>query len=619
MLSLPTETEPSAPSDKPVADPLEGRTTDDAQRVAEGMFDPDARVKELATVAIVRFQRGEVAEAVALAERVAEGCIAEFPHGRALSVLTELLRGALAAASDPSVLVGLGAFVERAFFRCALERIEGDPATDQKRAWERERLQRAFDALLELHVLCDPARAMELHRFAARRDMPLVSEADGDAMRWARRPPSRKAMLPRAAHGEGAVLARIDARGKLAAASDYLSVRVADTTAADPRLEHCIEAIRMLAVRRFESGDFRGGIAILSDLVEKRDVVWWLANPMEGHMPALIEADLGLALRALRFMQGTALEDAKSLVVDRVVQRVAAGDHGLLAQSAEALGEPFFHRVVARLSEMRAFDRAIEAAGFLEGAARHECMADIAVRRGDLGLAAAELRRWKGLDRSRGGARGNRRTVDEAIAAAVRDSAGCDDCSGIHELVELAETCNGVDRHHLDAARRRILDRSVVALNATILAGSAPDAMQRWRGARENRRKIHRDRGADFAELDKAEDRLARWLLAAGNLDDGLQVARSAWKTEFLRDHLLGLAKESMDRGSAPNAARFLEAAESIARGMNDFATLTVIGNQYLRLGESGRGKQVQHDARALHEEAESRRQQEEDDWFYDD
>lgn len=597
-----------APRDKqlraqiaPVQSLIAESKVDDAQALAIRIFDIESRVRALCLVTLARIQRSEHSRAAGLIEGIVALTAHAFPPVLELSELTWLLSSALDMTPPPSVLCGLVESVERAHFKVALA-LKHVAGWDQRERQQNEaELRGSFACLLEFQLVCDPQRAVQMlrgeHSHGRRAGLPALLSLPG------RESPGREAIA----------LLRLRDRGQLELVAEYLHGRLGDDELPDEAVYGYIEALGQLMLHRISAGRFEQAIEIVRAVSSRRKaLVGHLGDQLSGKIGTLAAHDIDMAFNSLQFMGGTSLERAKVILNELVAARAVEGEGQLLERSSVHLGGAPVEQAVVRFLDDRKYDRAEELARDMVSPARDRYMYRVAIGRADLKMAARFLSSWFKFE----GRSSSFRTVRDEFIAAVRallssaEAAG--DWTTFEDLLGLANSSDSLSSsEHRDGLIR--LERHTQAqLDRAIEAQCVEEVTQHWRRTQELQRQLGPFTGGSPVIAERA----ARWLMESAHFDAGLEIGRAIWTERVLMEYLIDAGTRSLAGGDVQRTTRFFEQAERLARRLVDFAALAVIGNQYTRLGDAGRGRVMQADARRLDEErrAEEQRRLEEDD-----
>lgn len=542
---------------------------------------------------------------------------------RAITRLAGLLHAAIAEAEEPETLRALCRALERALIRACITTSESrESGWTDGGYWQAGRVKPAATALLGAYIVADTPRAIEMMQ-----DIEAVSvdtercRDRWDAYRDRTEPPI-----------EAVTLTRLLSLGFVPRVLAYLEARLRGARdASDESLRAVESALHEIMNRHLQAGGYQQAFTLLGRVAALRPAL--LAALSEGtfdpHWSAIGKYDLTQALKTIELLPRESRKRGEAIVIEMLVDRVNAGDKRLLKEGVRVLGEPFVWKLFVTYLRMAKYKDAQDLATEIDTPLRFRAFVELHLAKDDLDSLEVAFERWNDFEKDTpGGGTASSTRLSSALQAMAKGERR----QHFKRLLALGEARGMISprelaSHYAQLVAWDLTDRNVKAAKRnwhkywTLVEGvlSARDRSPTRGIAGE----LLDDVDSEHVRLDTFPNRslgkeTAAALIADGDVKGGLEIASSLMGRdkeylEFLLSHALAAVRNE----AGHDALILTEAAEELARVLEDFATLTAIGNLYIRMGQSSRGRAAQAVAKKLDEERkeeEKRRRWEDDD-----
>jgi hypothetical protein len=534
--------------------------------------------------------------------------------GRAIASLAGLLDAAIAEGEKPETLRALCQALERALIRACITTSESrESGWTHGGYWQAGRVKPAATALLGAYIVMDTARAtamMEdieaasadlLNRYGHRTETPIEADALTQLLSLGR--------VPR-------VMAYLEARLRGAIEASNESLRAVES------------ALHEILNRHLQDGEYEQAFDVLGQVAAIRPALL-AALPQsifDPHWSAIGKRDLALALRTLELLAHDTREHGEATLIEMLVDRVNAGDKSLLKEGVRILGEPFVWKLFTTYLRGAKHRDAHDLATEMDTPLRFQALVELHMATDDLDALEVVFERWHEYEKDApvGGTASPAR-----LSSALRAMVEGERRQHFRRLLALGEARGMISTSELASHYAHLVVWDLADKNAKAAAVNWREYCTRVKGALAAKDPSpENDLGRLLDDVDDTErlrletiplDRsvgkeVAAALLTDGDVEGGLAIASSvmAKDKEYL-EFLLSHARAAVRNGAGKNAMVLTEAAEDLARVLEDFAALMAIGILYDRMDRSSRGRAAQAEAKKLNEEAERRRKEEED------
>jgi hypothetical protein len=538
---------------------------------------------------------------------------------RAIGRLAHLLHAAIEEGEEPETLRALCHVLERALMRARLTISDGNPRGWTGVSWNLERVKPAATALLGAYIVMDTARAIEMMEDieAVLADAGSWRE-DWDGFRDRNEPPI-----------EAVALTQLLSLGLVPRVQAYLEARLRGASeVSDESLRAVESALHEILNRHLQTGEYEQAFDVLGRVATIRSALL-AALPQsifDPHWSAMGKRDLALALRTLELLAPDTREHGEETLIEMLVDRVNAGDKSLLKEGVRILGESFIWKLFDTYLRAAKHRDAHDLATKMDTPLQFQALVELHMATDDLDALEVAFERWHEFEKDvPGGGTASSVRLSSALQAMVKGERR----QHFKRLLALGEARDMISSSQLASHYAQLAAWDLADKNAKAAAGNWRKYCTLAEGTLSARDRSRENNMAGGLLDDVDSDRLrletfplnrslgkeiATALFADGDVESGLAIASSvmAKDKEYL-EFLLSHARAAVRNGAGKNAMVLTEAAEDLARVLEEFGTLTATGNLYIRMGQISRGRAAQAEAKKLDEEAERRRKEEED------
>jgi len=546
----------------------------------------------------------------------AEALRKDKPEG-AIATLAGLLHAAIVEGKKPETLRALCHALERALIRACLTTSESlESGWTHRGHWQGGRVRPAATALLGAYIVMDTARATAMMEDIEAASADLLNRYDDLA----------------APSIEADALTQLLSLGLVPQVLAYLEARLRGARNASGESLRAVEsALHVIMDQHLQAGEYEQALDVLGRVAANRPVL--LAALPQGifdpHWSAIGQHDLALALRTLDLLARESRERGEAILLEMLVDCVNAGDKTLLKEGVRILGEPLVSKLFVTYLRAAKYKDAQDLATEMEMPLRFQALVDLHMAKDDLDSLEVAFEQWNEFEKQTpGGGTASSTRLSSALEGMIHGERR----QQFKRLLALSEARGMISpsdlaSHYAQLAAWDLADKNVKA------------AARNWRkhytlaegASSAGERPLENDMAGGLldevdSELRSATIRfncapnrslgkeIAAALLADGDVKSGLEIASSVMGRD--KEHLeflLSQARAAAGKGSEKNALLLTEAAEDLARVLEDFATLAAIGNLYFRMGQGSRGRAAQAQAKKLEEEAKRKRREEEE------
>jgi len=568
---------------------------------------------------------GEAAEALRKAD----------PEG-AMAWVARLLSAAIAQGEQPETLRALCHALERALMRARLTMSDGNSRGWTHVRWELGRVKPAATALLGAYIVMDTARAIEMME-----DIEAVLAAAGS---WREDYDLYRGRDRDEPTVEAVALMQLLSLGHVPKVMAYLEARLSGAREAGDESLHAVQsAIQEMLIQYLKNGEYEQAHAVVRRIGKLRPPLLAALPPsvFDPHWAMIANKDVGFALQLMNALPREARGTGEPTLTSVLVEHARRGDIDHLKEAMDTLGDRFVWSLFQMRIGAKEYGGTEDLIATMGQPLQYRALVDLYDATGNLDSLEATFSRWREFETRL--AKGDLDSAeleatykrwhefetgwrnDESYAAFKKEEnqrkrfmSGETGCAA--RLSEILATMRGArqrqefERLMARGEARGMVSPSELASHYSQLASwdledkNVKAAVGNWR------KSCTLAEGALSASGRSLGKDIATAFLADGDVKSGLEIASSVMgrDKEYL-EFLLSHAREAVRAGSEKNAVILAEAAEDLARALEDFATLTTIGNFYIRMGQSARGRAAQADAKKLDEEAERKIEEEEE------